>query len=69
MVDRYNAEGNRSTATPELLRCNAKVIRPAEQASDGGVGQSGQTSFASMTPPRFDPPHILADGDSVGSEG
>ena len=28
MVRRYNAEGNRRTATPELLRCNAKVIRP-----------------------------------------
>ena len=27
MVRRYNAEGNRRTATPELLRCNAKVIR------------------------------------------
>ena len=27
MVGRYNAEGNRPTATPELLRCNDKVIR------------------------------------------
>ena len=32
-VGRYNAEGNRSIATPELLRCNAKVIRPLDQAS------------------------------------
>ena len=28
MVGRYNGEANRPTATPELLRCNAKVIRP-----------------------------------------
>ena len=49
MVGRYNAEGNRSTATPELLRCNVKVIRPVEQASDGSTGQPGQTSSPSVT--------------------
>ena len=29
MVGAYNAEGNAPTAGAELLRCNAKVIRPA----------------------------------------
>ena len=57
------------TATPELLRCNAKVIRPHEQASDGGMERSGQTSSTSVTPPRPDQAFIVADGESIGSEG
>ena len=49
-VGRYNAEGNRPTAGAELIRCNAKVIRPHDQASNDSVDRSGQTSSTSVTP-------------------
>ena len=65
------ASANRPTPTPELLRCNVKVIRPAEQASDGGMERSWQTSSASVTlpPPVHRLAFIVADGDSIGAEG
>ena len=42
------ASGNRRCPTPELLRCNAKVIRRSDQASDDRWGRSEQTSSASV---------------------
>ena len=36
-VGRYNAEGNRPSPTAELLRCNAKVIRPEQSGIEQSV--------------------------------
>ena len=52
----------------ELLRCNIKVIRPTDQASDGGLNRSGHTSSASVTPPRPELGVIVANGNFIGAE-
>ena len=63
-VGRYNAEGNRPTGVATLLRCNIKVIRRSDQASDDSHPRTGQTSSASVT---AEPSHPKDVSVAVGS--
>ena len=64
------ASGNPPTPTPELLRCNAKVIRPIDQRRTAAWGRSGQTSSKSVTTARTHPTayRIAAVGNRAKSE-